>query len=78
MLNLSIILENGARHAPDRTALVFGDLRPPYGMVGPDPQLSQRDQTLQLGMNSRKRGLVQPRPMVVRCAPPAAASYRLG
>ncbi|MER6178265.1 long-chain fatty acid--CoA ligase [Streptosporangium sp. NPDC001681] len=33
MLNLSIILEDSARNAPDRTALVFGDLRLPYSMV---------------------------------------------
>ncbi|MFI9561745.1 long-chain fatty acid--CoA ligase [Nonomuraea endophytica] len=33
MLNLSIILEDSARHVPDRTALVFGDLRLPYSMV---------------------------------------------
>ncbi|WP_327085452.1 long-chain fatty acid--CoA ligase [Nonomuraea sp. NBC_01738] len=33
MLNLSIILEDSARQAPDRTAVVFGDLRLPYSMV---------------------------------------------
>ncbi|MFI6499468.1 long-chain fatty acid--CoA ligase [Nonomuraea typhae] len=33
MLNLSIILEDSAHHAPDRTALVFGALRLPYSMV---------------------------------------------
>ncbi|NRQ35895.1 long-chain fatty acid--CoA ligase [Nonomuraea sp. NN258] len=33
MLNLSIILEDSARRVPDRTALVFGDLRLPYSMV---------------------------------------------
>ncbi|MFI6326459.1 long-chain fatty acid--CoA ligase [Nonomuraea sp. NPDC050556] len=33
MLNLSIILEDSARNAPDRTALVFGDLRLPYSLV---------------------------------------------
>ncbi|WP_433380980.1 long-chain-fatty-acid--CoA ligase [Streptosporangium sp. CA-115845] len=33
MLNLSIILEDSARNAPGRTALVFGDLRLPYSMV---------------------------------------------
>ncbi|MCF6475829.1 long-chain fatty acid--CoA ligase [Nonomuraea sp. MG754425] len=33
MLNLSIILEDSARAVPDRTALVFGDLRLPYSMV---------------------------------------------
>ncbi|MER5321497.1 long-chain-fatty-acid--CoA ligase [Streptosporangium roseum] len=33
MLNLSIILEDSAHNAPDRTALVFGDLRLPYSMV---------------------------------------------
>ncbi|MFI6483454.1 long-chain fatty acid--CoA ligase [Nonomuraea sp. NPDC050663] len=33
MLNLSIVLEDSARHVPDRTALVFGDLRLPYSMV---------------------------------------------
>lgn len=33
MLNLSIILEDSARHAPDRTAVVFGDLRLPYSMI---------------------------------------------
>ncbi|MCG5215887.1 long-chain-fatty-acid--CoA ligase [Streptosporangium sp. KLBMP 9127] len=33
MLNLSIILDDSARNAPDRTALVFGDLRLPYSMV---------------------------------------------
>ncbi|MGP4100115.1 long-chain-fatty-acid--CoA ligase [Nonomuraea sp. KM90] len=33
MLNLSIILEDSARNVPDRTALVFGDLRLPYSMV---------------------------------------------
>ncbi|MFF3441180.1 long-chain fatty acid--CoA ligase [Streptosporangium sp. NPDC002721] len=33
MLNLSIALEDSAREAPDRTALVFGDLRLPYSLV---------------------------------------------
>lgn len=33
MLNLSIILEDSARAVPDRTALVYGDLRLPYAMV---------------------------------------------
>ncbi|GGO77366.1 long-chain-fatty-acid--CoA ligase [Nonomuraea cavernae] len=33
MLNLSIVLEDSARKAPDRTAVVFGDLRLPYSMI---------------------------------------------
>ncbi|MEU0518983.1 long-chain fatty acid--CoA ligase [Streptosporangium sp. NPDC006007] len=33
MLNLSIVLEDSARQQPDRTALVFGDLRLPYSLV---------------------------------------------
>ncbi|GAA3010524.1 long-chain fatty acid--CoA ligase [Streptosporangium longisporum] len=33
MLNLSIALEDSARETPDRTALVFGDLRLPYSLV---------------------------------------------
>ncbi|GAA0840115.1 long-chain fatty acid--CoA ligase [Streptosporangium amethystogenes subsp. fukuiense] len=33
MLNLSIALEDSARENPDRTALVFGDLRLPYSLV---------------------------------------------
>jgi long-chain acyl-CoA synthetase len=33
MLNLSIILEDSARAVPDRTALVYGELRLPYAMV---------------------------------------------
>ncbi|GII00450.1 long-chain-fatty-acid--CoA ligase [Planobispora takensis] len=33
MLNLSIVLEDSAREAPDRTALVFGELRLPYSLV---------------------------------------------
>ncbi|WP_031165198.1 long-chain-fatty-acid--CoA ligase [Streptosporangium roseum] len=33
MLNLSIALEDSAREQPDRTALVFGDLRLPYSLV---------------------------------------------
>ncbi|MEU4834710.1 long-chain fatty acid--CoA ligase [Streptosporangium sp. NPDC023615] len=33
MLNLSIALEDSARENPDRTALVFGDLRLPYSFV---------------------------------------------
>ncbi|MBB3727080.1 long-chain-fatty-acid--CoA ligase [Nonomuraea dietziae] len=33
MLNLSIVLEDSARTAPDDTAIVFGDLRLPYSMV---------------------------------------------
>ncbi|MET9067322.1 long-chain-fatty-acid--CoA ligase [Streptosporangium sandarakinum] len=33
MLNLSIVLEDSARRQPDRTALVFGDLRLPYSLV---------------------------------------------
>ncbi|MGC5011721.1 long-chain-fatty-acid--CoA ligase [Streptosporangium sp. DT93] len=33
MLNLSIVLEDSARETPDRTALVFGDLRLPYSFV---------------------------------------------
>ncbi|RJL35511.1 long-chain-fatty-acid--CoA ligase [Bailinhaonella thermotolerans] len=33
MLNLSVILEDSAERTPDRTALVFGDLRLPYSTV---------------------------------------------
>ncbi|OLF09041.1 long-chain-fatty-acid--CoA ligase [Actinophytocola xinjiangensis] len=33
MLNLSVILEDSARAVPDRTAVVFGDLRLPYSLV---------------------------------------------
>ncbi|WP_113703770.1 long-chain-fatty-acid--CoA ligase [Nonomuraea lactucae] len=33
MLNLSIILEDSARKAPDGTAVVFGDMRLPYSMI---------------------------------------------
>ncbi|NUP01003.1 MAG: AMP-binding protein, partial [Nonomuraea sp.] len=33
MLNLSIVLEDSARNAPDRTALVLGDLRLSYAVV---------------------------------------------
>jgi long-chain acyl-CoA synthetase len=33
MLNLSIILEDSARAVPDRTAVVYGELRLPYAMV---------------------------------------------
>ncbi|WP_283138205.1 long-chain-fatty-acid--CoA ligase [Rhizohabitans arisaemae] len=33
MLNLSILLEDSAREAPDRDAFVYGDLRIPYSMV---------------------------------------------
>ncbi|MFF4416920.1 long-chain fatty acid--CoA ligase [Streptosporangium sp. NPDC001559] len=33
MLNLSIVLEDSARQQPDRTAIVFGDLRLPYSLV---------------------------------------------
>ncbi|GAA2870068.1 long-chain fatty acid--CoA ligase [Streptosporangium fragile] len=33
MLNLSVALEDSARECPDRTALVFGDLRLPYSLV---------------------------------------------
>ncbi|GII91717.1 long-chain-fatty-acid--CoA ligase [Sinosporangium siamense] len=33
MLNLSIVLEDSAREAPDDIAMVFGDLRLPYSMV---------------------------------------------
>jgi long-chain acyl-CoA synthetase len=33
MLNLSIVLEDSTREFPDRTALVFGDLRLPYSLV---------------------------------------------
>ncbi|MFI6539228.1 long-chain fatty acid--CoA ligase [Nonomuraea sp. NPDC050547] len=33
MLNLSIVLEDSARNAPDKTAIVFGDMRLPYSMV---------------------------------------------
>ncbi|MFE3453467.1 long-chain fatty acid--CoA ligase [Nonomuraea sp. NPDC059194] len=33
MLNLSIVLEDSARTAPDDTAVVFGDMRLPYSMV---------------------------------------------
>ncbi|MER7503427.1 long-chain fatty acid--CoA ligase [Nonomuraea pusilla] len=33
MLNLSVVLEDSARNAPDRTAIVFGDMRLPYSMI---------------------------------------------
>ncbi|MFI6594751.1 long-chain fatty acid--CoA ligase [Nonomuraea sp. NPDC050536] len=33
MLNLSTVLEDSARNAPDHTALVFGDMRLPYSMI---------------------------------------------
>jgi len=33
MLNLSIVLEDSARVTPDRTAIVFGDMRLPYSMI---------------------------------------------
>jgi long-chain acyl-CoA synthetase len=33
MLNLSIVLEDSARVTPDRTAVVFGDMRLPYSLV---------------------------------------------
>ncbi|GAA0990745.1 long-chain fatty acid--CoA ligase [Acrocarpospora macrocephala] len=33
MLNLSIVLEDTARETPDRTAVVFGDLRLPYSFI---------------------------------------------
>ncbi|MCC5577951.1 long-chain fatty acid--CoA ligase [Microtetraspora sp. AC03309] len=33
MLNLSVVLEDSARETPDRTAVVFGDLRLPYSLV---------------------------------------------
>ncbi|WP_084963225.1 long-chain-fatty-acid--CoA ligase [Thermoactinospora rubra] len=33
MLNLSVVLEDSARNVPDRTAVVFGDLRLPYSMI---------------------------------------------
>ncbi|GAA3159345.1 long-chain fatty acid--CoA ligase [Planomonospora alba] len=33
MLNLSIVLEDSARECPDRTAVVYGDLRIPYSLV---------------------------------------------
>ncbi|MCG5219846.1 long-chain-fatty-acid--CoA ligase [Streptosporangium sp. KLBMP 9127] len=33
MLNLAIVLEDSAREVPDRTALVYGDLRLPYSLV---------------------------------------------
>ncbi|GGK64353.1 long-chain-fatty-acid--CoA ligase [Planomonospora parontospora subsp. parontospora] len=33
MLNLSIVLEDSARECPDRTAVVYGDLRLPYSLV---------------------------------------------
>ncbi|MGW4636941.1 long-chain-fatty-acid--CoA ligase [Sphaerisporangium sp. NPDC004334] len=33
MLNLSVILEDSARERPDRTAVVFGDLRMSYALV---------------------------------------------
>ncbi|WP_248958842.1 long-chain-fatty-acid--CoA ligase [Sphaerisporangium perillae] len=33
MLNLSVVLEDSARERPDRTAVVFGDLRMPYSLV---------------------------------------------
>src|SRR5690606_7996983 len=32
-LNLSIVLEDSARVTPDRTAIVFGDMRLPYSMI---------------------------------------------
>ncbi|MQA93707.1 MAG: AMP-binding protein [Streptosporangiales bacterium] len=33
MLNLAVVLEDSAREAPDREAVVFGDLRLPYSLV---------------------------------------------
>ncbi|MFB4281425.1 long-chain fatty acid--CoA ligase [Nonomuraea sp. MTCD27] len=33
MLNLSVVLEDSARNTPDRTAIVFGDMRLPYSMI---------------------------------------------
>ncbi|KIH96523.1 acyl-CoA synthetase [Streptomonospora alba] len=33
MLNLAIVLEDSAQKNPDRTALVYGDIRMPYSMV---------------------------------------------
>ncbi|MFC4061095.1 long-chain fatty acid--CoA ligase [Planomonospora corallina] len=33
MLNLSIVLEDSARECPDRTAVVYGDLRIPYSLL---------------------------------------------
>ncbi|WP_067130630.1 long-chain-fatty-acid--CoA ligase [Microtetraspora malaysiensis] len=33
MLNLSVVLEDSAREVPDRTAVIFGDLRLPYSLV---------------------------------------------
>lgn len=33
MLNLSVLLEDSAREAPDRDAVVFGDMRLPYAIV---------------------------------------------
>ena len=33
MLNLSVVLEDSAREWPDRTAVVFGDVRMPYSLV---------------------------------------------
>lgn len=33
MLNLSIVLEDSARNTPDKTAIVFGDMRLPYSMI---------------------------------------------
>ncbi len=33
MLNLSTVLEDSARNAPDHAALVFGDMRLPYSMI---------------------------------------------
>ncbi|GLV50866.1 long-chain-fatty-acid--CoA ligase [Thermobispora bispora] len=33
MLNLAVVLEDSARVYPDRTALVYGDLRVPYSLV---------------------------------------------
>jgi long-chain acyl-CoA synthetase len=33
MLNLSVLLEDAARKAPDRDAIVFGDMRLSYGMI---------------------------------------------
>ena len=33
MLNLPIVLEDSARVTPDRTAVVFGDMRLPYSLI---------------------------------------------
>ncbi|GAA3808138.1 long-chain fatty acid--CoA ligase [Sphaerisporangium flaviroseum] len=33
MLNLSVVLEDSARERPDRTAVVFGEVRMPYSLV---------------------------------------------